>query len=182
MIIKISPILAVPDGKYKDSFIEALREGFSLGSSPALSKEKIDAIEADFQSYINKLLDSSGKIKCPDGNIYNKVPSDYYFLVSKDIFIGAISLRHHLNEFLVKFGGHIGYSVRPKFRCLRYGSLMLKLCLEKARELGLERALITCNEDNIGSYKIIEANGGVLEDIVKYDWHDKNLKRYWIEL
>ncbi len=109
------------------------------------------------------------------------VPNTFYWLVEGEHFIGWLDIRHRLNDNLLKIGGHIGYAIRPSGRQKGYGSEILRLGLEKAKELGITRGLLTCNGDNCASIKIIEKNGGVFEDtaitntgIVK--------RRYWIVL
>ncbi|TVQ85074.1 MAG: GNAT family N-acetyltransferase [Micavibrio sp.] len=181
----MSAKLVTPSEEYKDSFIEALREGFKRGVETEKTEDEIAEIENDFTGYLEKTRaqDQSGTILCPDGNTYERVPSSDYWLVLDDTFIGSISLRHRLNEFLIQFGGHIGYGVRPGFRQQGYGTLMLRLCLDEARKIVKDtRVLLTCSEDNTGSRKIIEANGGILEDKLDFDWHDGTVLRYWIEL
>jgi predicted acetyltransferase len=95
--------------------------------------------------------------------------------------IGVIQLRHQLNDFLLNFGGHIGYSVRPSERRKGYASTMLQLCLAEAKNLNINRVLITCDEDNVGSAAVIENAGGVLEDVRDADDGTRK-KRYWITL
>ena len=94
--------------------------------------------------------------------------------------VGMIDLRHRLNDFLAKIGGHIGYSVRPDERRKGYAKAMLRLVLNEARERGIDRALVTCDDDNIGSARTIEANGGVLECIAQHE--GETIRRYWITL
>lgn len=94
--------------------------------------------------------------------------------------VGMIDLRHRLNDFLAEYGGHIGYSVRPDERCKGYAKRMLALTLPEARKRGIERVLITCDDDNIGSARTIEANGGVFERTTTLD--GEVLRRYWIQM
>lgn len=94
--------------------------------------------------------------------------------------VGMIDLRHTLNEFLAEYGGHIGYSVRPDERRKGYAKAMLSLVLQNAKAHGLQRVLITCDDDNLASARTIEANGGVFERTANLD--GKILRRYWIEL
>lgn len=94
--------------------------------------------------------------------------------------VGMIDLRHTLNDYLAEFGGHIGYSVRPDERRKGYAKQMLHLVLDEARRCGINRVLITCDDDNAGSARTIEANGGVLESLAALD--GEVLRRYWIEL
>ena len=97
-----------------------------------------------------------------------------------DQWIGKLTLRTALDERFLRSGGHIGYEIRPSQRRHGYGTALLRLGLEKARERGLRRVLLTCTETNIGSRKIIEANGGLLENAVLVDGVKK--LRYWIDL
>lgn len=114
----------------------------------------------------------------------DKVPASTYFLVrtSDNKIIGMINIRHKLNEFLLNEGGHIGYSVRPTERKKGYGTLMLKLGLDKCRELNLNRILITCDKINIVSAKIIQNNNGILENEVFSETFSEIIQKYWINL
>lgn len=116
------------------------------------------------------------------------VPSDYvpaitylYTETERNIIVGIVNIRLALNDYLEQFGGHIGYSIHPDYRGFGYGHAQLKAALIQARELGLNRVLITCDDDNLASSKVIEAQGGVLENIVEHpDYGD--IRRYWIDL
>lgn len=96
--------------------------------------------------------------------------------------IGAFNLRHELKGNLINHGGNIGYLVRPSERRKGYGTIILGSALKKAKELGLGRVLVTCREENVGSSRVIEKNGGVYEN--NYFDETKNVvfKRYWINL
>lgn len=98
---------------------------------------------------------------------------------SSNRILGMANLRHELNEHLLQFGGHIGYSIRPTERRKGYGKLQLKLALDVLKEHGVKRVLVTCDDANKGSYKTIEACGGVLENKVEKD--DLLVRRYWID-
>jgi predicted acetyltransferase len=109
------------------------------------------------------------------------VPSTLYFLVDEnDRIYGAVHIRHELNDFLLSYGGHIGYGIRPSERKKGYASKMLSMALPKAKELGIKRALVTCDKENIGSAKTILNNGGVLENEILQE--GELTQRYWIEL
>jgi predicted acetyltransferase len=132
-----------------------------------------------FDMYVEKLQDQKQGKQLPDG----WVSCSTLFLAREDgKILGKSSLRHELNDFLKNIGGHIGYVIRPDERQKGYGSAILKLTLGKAKELGLERVLVTCDEDNIASAKIIERSGGVLEDTYQEDETAVLKRRYWIEL
>ncbi|VTS86475.1 GNAT family N-acetyltransferase [Streptococcus gordonii] len=90
--------------------------------------------------------------------------------------LGFLALRLSLNDKLFVEGGHIGYSIRPSQRRKGLAKLQLELGLAEARKQGLERVLITCDEDNEASRGVILANGGVLEDI------RGGKERYWIDI
>jgi predicted acetyltransferase len=111
------------------------------------------------------------------------VPSSTYFLLDEENnkFIGALNLRHYLNDKLLFDGGHIGDGIRPSERKKGYATLMIKLALSIAKELGIKKVLMVCNKDNIGSKKSIIHNGGVLENEIIDE--DGNIwQRYWITL
>jgi predicted acetyltransferase len=110
------------------------------------------------------------------------VASSTFWLVEGDDYIGSINIRHELTDWLLRFGGHIGYAIRPSRRRRGYGKLMCRLALDEARTIGLERVLITCDADNVGSRRIIEANAGVLEDEIPQPDRDVPKRRYWIDL
>ena len=93
--------------------------------------------------------------------------------------IGRASIRHSLNGFLLNFGGHIGYGVRPQFRRRGFATEILRQSLQYIHELGVTDVLVTCDEDNVGSSKVIESQGGILENRVEYEGTLK--RRYWIK-
>ncbi len=112
----------------------------------------------------------------------NHVPSTFLFAYAATRIIGRVSIRHSLNTFLERVGGHIGYVVVPEFRRRGYATTILGLSLQIARQkLGIGRILVTCDDDNIGSIRTIERNGGILENIVSGPDLDKPKRRYWIE-
>jgi predicted acetyltransferase len=135
--------------------------------------------DGDFGKYVQNRLDwKKGKNLPKDW-----VPGSTFWLVRDDnVILGTSSLRHELNEHLRKVGGHIGFNIRPSERQKGYGTAILALTLEKAKDLGLKRVLVTCDDNNIASAKIIEKNGGILEDKHCNDELEQPKRRYWIEL
>jgi len=132
-----------------------------------------------WQSFLESLTDRK-KIEPSSGF----VEGSQYILIDdvKNKVLGMVNLRHYLNDFLFRVGGHIGYSVRPDERGNGYGKLQLKLALEKMAELGVMDVLITCNCDNEPSGGTIEACGGVLENAVYSPEYGCDIKRYWVHL
>jgi len=173
--------LVEPNIKYKDSFLAAVAEyqanKEAIGSRRHYSDLDIDATRSNFSAYIEKLLSQREGKNLPEEH----VPVTTYWLVDNDEFIGRVSLRHILSDKLHKDGGHIGYDIRPSMRGRGYGKKILELGLHKAKTLGIENALITCDVGNIPSKKIIEANGGVMENKVMSDEGIEKL-RYWIKV
>jgi len=101
---------------------------------------------------------------------------------SDNKLVGMIQVRHRFNDYLEKYAGHIGYSVRPCERRKGYAKKMLKMVFPFCREIGLDRVMITCADSNIGSEKTIFANGGVYESTIHEPKENKDLKRFWITL
>lgn len=125
----------------------------------------------DFPSYLKEQVDMSKGVGI---DLTRYVPQTRYWLIVDGRPVGVGKLRHYLNDGLRILGGHIGYSIRPSERGKGYGNLILKELLEQAREKSITEALITCKEGNIRSRRVIEHNGGVLEDIREEEC------RYWI--
>jgi len=92
------------------------------------------------------------------------VPSTAFWLTDGTHYLGSGDVRHHLNEGLMTFGGHIGYSIRPAAQNKGLGTRLLALLLEEATQLNIKTVRITCFEENAASAKVIEKNGGVLVD------------------
>lgn len=122
--------------------------------------------------------------KDPDRVREGFVPATQYIYVREedDRILGMIHIRHRLNPFLEKYGGHIGYCVRPSERRNGYGTDMLKQTLRECRKLGLEMVLVTCLHRNEGSRRVIMNNGGIFESMVHEPSRDMYLDRFWIEL
>jgi predicted acetyltransferase len=130
----------------------------------------------DFSGWLSRVYDHSEGLNIPEG----KVPATFLLAVVSGEVVGRISIRHQLNDFLMNFGGHIGYMVRPSHRRKGYATEMLRQAKAIAKSLGINIALVTCNDDNLGSITVIESQGGVLENIV--DENGRALRRYWITL
>ncbi len=108
------------------------------------------------------------------------VPDSTFFCLDEDrnIMVGAVNIRHYLNEALLLNGGHIGDGVRPSERRKGIATQMIGLALEECRKLGIDKVLMVCDKDNIGSAKSIINNGGVLENEIVVD--NITEQRFWI--
>ena len=151
--------LTEPSEKYLKSYIEAYNEYEDNHiTTYAFDDANSYDIFAKYNNYKN------------ESNLQpNRVGSDYFWLVddNKDLFIGEISIRHNLTDALLRYGGHIGYGIRYSEWNKGYGSIMLKLALAKAKEMGILKVLITCDDDNYASAKVMEKNDMVLRDKVE---------------
>jgi predicted acetyltransferase len=132
----------------------------------------------NFETYLKILNDARDGIYLAEG----LVPATSLFAFEGNEIIGKVSVRHKLNKVLETMSGHIGYGVVPEHRQKGYASAMLEQSLPYCRTLGMKKLLITCNEENVASAKVIIKNGGVLENI--YDPKDGSSKkmRFWIQL
>ena len=169
-------ILVKPDLSYSDEIIkykeESLKENPLINGSAGLNRF------SSIEDWLEELKKRSSEATVPEG----LVPSSTYLGVrEKDNYIvGMIDIRHYLNEYLTQVGGNIGYSVRKTQRNKGYAKQMLKLALEKCKELKIKKVLITCDEDNIASEKVILSANAKFEDIRCID--GENIKKFWIEL
>ncbi|MCK0110865.1 GNAT family N-acetyltransferase [Ornithinimicrobium sp. F0845] len=110
-----------------------------------------------------------------------RVPATMLFGVVGEEIVGRAHIRHELTPALLEEGGHIGYGVRPDYRRRGYATAMLRQGLQVVRGLGVDRALVTCDDDNPASIATIERCGGVLEDTRPRD-DGASTRRYWIDL
>ena len=156
---------------YRKEFLES---GDSMDGTDGLRRYE-DPLE-----WIERSIMLRDPEKVPDGLVD---ATQYMFVREEDgKIVGMIQIRHRFNDFLEKFGGHIGYSVAPSERRKGYASLMLAAALPKCRELGIIRVLVTCIDANEGSRRTILKNGGVYESTVFEPGEKVYLERYWIDL
>ena len=160
--------------KYKEQLFEMMDEWSNSG-------EKIIPYairKADYHNF--DLYRESIEVK---EETKNSVPDFTYFAldIERNIFVGAVNIRHYLNNQLLKNGGHIGDGVRPSERRKGYATEMIRLALEECKKIGIDRVLMVCYKDNIGSRKSIINNGGVLENELPAE-DGKIDQRYWISL
>ncbi len=180
--------LVPPDVRYHASFLEAVEEftqsqgedarfaGLgvlaAVGDFPGefFTAEELRQ-EPTFSAYVERLHEV-GQPQTPLPP--EIVPSTTLWWVEGDDYLGRLSIRHRLTQWLFDFGGHIGYAVRPSKRGQRHATAMLAAALPWAAELGIDPVLVTCDDTNNASRRVIEVNGGVLDD------QRKEKLRYWI--
>ena len=165
--------LVVPTLTLRDDFRSLAEEFFAEGD--ARYREAM----TDFEGFVRLCSDEAvGRNLAP-----GRVPQSTFWLVRNEQRILACSrLRHTLNPYLEEVGGHIDYDVRPSEGRRGYGTQILKLTLDKAREIGLKRLLATADSANVASWRVIEKNGGVLRSEAISPETDALLRKYWIEL
>lgn len=171
-----------PSAVYKASFIEAVREyqndPMANESTRRLRALSVPDLERDFDGYVARVKSQTRGENLSQGF----VPQTKYWLIDEGEFIGVLNIRHRLNEHLLQIGGHIGYNIRPSKRRQGYGTKLLELGLQKAKEMGFDRVLLTCDVTNTGSRRIIEKNGGELENQVPNPETGVDKLRFWITL
>lgn len=159
--------------EYKRHLNEMMEEWYATGENiiPYVIRKND---YKDFEYYMDNLEVKEGT--------ENLVPDSTFFCLDedRDIFVGAVNIRHYLNEALLRDGGHIGDGVRPSERRKGIATKMIGLALDECRKLGIDRVLMVCDKDNIGSAKSIINNGGVLENEITVEGVVE--QRYWIEL
>jgi predicted acetyltransferase len=129
-----------------------------------------------FEEMLSILQKERVGVDLPPGRVRHTM---LYAFVDNEI-IGRLSVRHELNDYLIRIGGNIGYAVAPKYRNRGFGSEIVRRGLEFCSTAGLHRILVTCDDDNPASWKIIERFGGVLENKILDDAGNKMVRRYWI--
>ena len=158
--------LITPNKKYLEGNTEYIKELFNIGE---ITQEELDSkiiLRQDADAFLASLN------KTVEG-----VEVHTYWLVDKDRFIGTLRLNKKLNEQLKKGGGNVGYEIRPSEYGKGYGTKILELGIERAKELGMKEILIDCREDNEASRKIIEKNGGkFIESKIDESGGPKSLK------
>lgn len=170
------PQLVLPHKRYKTSYLEALQE-FQEEQLSHYQHQSLSQLKRDFSSLLRELQQQHWRM--PDSS---RVPRIEYWLVHEDEYLGRLVIRYFLTPQLREKGGHVTYDVRPSRRRQGHGTLLLQLGLHKAQEMGFSEVLLTCNETNIASRRVIEKNGGRLADIRRLSPEESRKLYYWITL
>ncbi|MCL2060085.1 MAG: GNAT family N-acetyltransferase [Oscillospiraceae bacterium] len=168
--------IVLPSVEYRTAFYKMAYDYREIGDRRYYKDIVRDGF--DFEVYVTLLHRYSLGINLEEG----LVPYTTYWLVDggKDTIFGVSRLRHKLNKVSVKEGGHIGYDVPPSHRGSGNATELLRQTLLKARAMGMLRVLLTCDAENRASARVIEKNGGALENQVISDYTRKIVNRYWI--
>jgi predicted acetyltransferase len=166
--------LVRPTPEYRDTFLEAMSE-FSIADQAMIIERRLAT--GDFDGYLRVVDAWTRGEELPPG----WVAVSTFWLVDEGEYVGSTNVRHDLNRYLRDYGGHIGYTIRPSKRMQGYGTAICRLAIEESAKVGLKRVLITCDDDNDGSRKIIERNGGLLENVVPQPDRNVPKRRYWVD-
>ena len=189
-----SCFLVSPCDRYAESFL--------AGAGEFQAEDRLDSTYAgalgynlrqlrrDFAAFVMDLKQLADKSRIRDYGYCDKV----LWLIDRDEYIGQTSIRPDLGtSYLITYGGHVGYSIRPSMRRRGYGMKILALALDKAANMNVSKVLVTCDSDNHASKKVIERNGGVFESAMpmqgeilriegRKQGEDVDKLRYWIDL
>lgn len=170
--------LIFPTEEYKEQMEEYLKEHIENGELELNGDGGLDTIK-NFDKWLIKVKKDVSRSELEEG----RVPATLFLAVRKEDnkVVGTIQIRHYLTEKLLKDCGHIGDGVRPSERRKGYATEMIRLALEECKKLEIEKVLMVCDKDNIGSKKSIINNGGVLENEIPAK-NGKIDQRYWIEI
>jgi predicted acetyltransferase len=159
-----------PDETLRDAFIDMAAEFAAAGELRYAADAK------NFTGYLTETRKRESGQEVAAG----WVRDSHFWLVDGGRVLGCSRLRHHLTPELEREGGHIGYDIRPSARRKGYGALLLRLTLQRAWAMGIERIRVTCDADNTASVRVIEGNGGILDGEVISVRSGKTIRQYWI--
>jgi predicted acetyltransferase len=160
--------------------LRASDEMDAMAAHEELARERFDFLldwrpSEPWSAYLQRLGQRRRGLEVPPG----RVPATFLAAQLGSDLVGRVSIRHELNAWLNDFGGHIGFGVRPRHRRRGCATEILRQALVVARAEGIDRVLVTCDDDNIGSAVVIERAGGVLDD-VRSAPEGTHVRRYWI--
>jgi predicted acetyltransferase len=167
--------LILPHSQYKDSFLNMAKsleaEGHWWGPS-------IQKIEQDFESYLQKLEDMKHGLNLES----NQASGTEFWILHEGQVAGRLKVNDELKDWMKIRGGHIGYGIAASFRNLGLATTALSEALQFAKDKGMKEILMTCDDDNLGSIRVIEKNGGIFKDKVLAEGRDIYTRRFTINL
>jgi predicted acetyltransferase len=169
--------LRVPTKKDKRKVLAFKKEFLESGQKVA-GFAGLDKME--FDEWLTKIQSERNKETCEEG----RVPATQFLAIREkdEKLIGMVQVRHELNDYLLKFGGHIGDCIRPTERQKGYATEQKRICLEFCKTLGLNKVLVTAKSENEFSIRSITKCGGVLENQLFDEENNQLYNRYWINL
>jgi len=167
--LRLRPLRVADEGSFRAAHAELAVEGnvFGIGYSPGMP----------WASY----LKAREEQRTGRGLRGRFVPNTLLVADVDGEIVGRVAIRHELNDFLAREGGHIGYCVRPRFRRQGHATEMLRQALIVARATGIDRVLVTCENSNLASIRVIEACGGKLDSVIEMESFPDGVRRYWID-
>lgn len=168
-------VLIEPSKDFKNQYIEMIEEWKEIDEKMVPFVLRFDY--EDFDSFLDRIKNLRDNL-IEDERTVNS--STLWLVEDKVRIVGAVNIRHKLNSYLMEIGGHIGYGIRPTSRRRGYATEILNQALRHAKTLGITRALVTCDKDNVGSARTIIKNNGVLDSEAVINGVE--IQRYWIEI
>jgi predicted acetyltransferase len=171
-------LLVMPSATHARSYQSAVAEGYQ----PDLGAPRLDGVIGGFDAHIAWLNAQGDMVRLPDGRDVVRTAHVQLWLIHAYTFIGRLNIRFKLTPDLERWGGHIGYAIRPSFQRRGFGTHLLGVGVATARASGLSGLLLTCLDTNTASIRVIEANGGRLIGVEPHPWQPElNARRYWID-
>jgi len=166
-LLRLRPLRLDDEAAFRAAHQVMAAEGFTFGFDPA----------TQWRTYLKTLQDHRCGLNLAEG----RVPATFLVADVADVIVGRASIRHELNDRLKQEGGHIGYAVLPPYRRRGYATEILRQSLVIARANGVDRVLLTCDDDNAGSIAVIERCGGRLDSVIRLEDSAIPIRRYWID-
>jgi predicted acetyltransferase len=164
--LRLRPLRSDDEYAFRDAHRAMEADGFTfgLGLWPGMT----------WDSYLTALEEQRVGVNLPNG----WVASTFLLATVASEIIGRTSIRHRLTETLEREGGHIGFGVLPRHCRRGYGIEILRQSLVVAHEVSVTSVMVTCDESNVGSRKVIESCGGLLESVVPASSGSSAIRRY----
>jgi predicted acetyltransferase len=181
VVTRVFLLVPACEEKYRQSYLDAIEEGFWLGGLKRLSAEEIAAARLDPATFFNSMLNPPVMVTLPNGDLVERPPTTALWWVDETDFIGAVEIRHVLSSAMIAaYGGHMSVGIRPSRRNQGHYAAMRAESLKVAAKLGIERLMVTVRADNIAARKVIEASGAIFMDEIPipYSKEPATLRRY----